>query len=221
MSRYLIPDIFKPGFILISKLNQKQVKQIAKKLSSIDFGLNDSKIAESLTDSIQLEKNDLTNIIKSALSLLSFKQKDNINTSRDIQDLIDSIEEQIKDIDIKNLKKNLKLFEKIDGPTIQTMKGHQILRENEKNYISSRIISDLRIVFDDELKDEGIKNAVIVHNLRLDYFASNDKISVFLALDHNDLEELKNTIERAIQKENLIRKDSSFNDLKFLTNDKD
>ena len=138
-----------------------------------------------------------------------------------IDDLINSVTEQISnedsDIDTGILKDHLNRFLSISGKTKQTIKGFQLLQDNQKNIIDSKINTDIRLVFDEDIDNTKVENAVIIHNLVLEYIENNEIKELFFSLNTNDLIDLKETVQRAIQKESVLRRPDKIASLNFLS----
>ncbi len=62
----------------------------------------------------------------------------------------------------------------------------------------ARILSDIRSVF--TASADSIAGGFIVHNLTIHYFHNGDHKEFFVALDNDDLNVLKEAIQRAEQK---------------------
>src|SRR5690606_25360414 len=126
-----------------------------------------------------------------------------------VSDLVESALEQIAGtkikIDPEKLNQHLNVFYSISGRTKQTIKGFQLLNDNQKNLIDAKIVTDIRVVFDDDVNTTEVDNAVIVHNLKLEFNENNDIKEIFISLDSNDVVLLNEVCSRAIKKENILR----------------
>jgi len=88
-----------------------------------------------------------------------------------------------------------------------SIKGWDLLTDAERTFTSARILSDVRNMFPD--KTVGTPTAaVVVHTLRINYSSrgSDDRESVFVEMDIKDLGKLKAVVERAIQKDEELRR---------------
>lgn len=81
-------------------------------------------------------------------------------------------------------------------------KAKKLLWENKNVFLGSRVITDIRTVFINELTVS--QNAVIFHNLRISYSSDENESTFFVALDRSDLVSLKAQIERALEKESQL-----------------
>jgi hypothetical protein len=79
-----------------------------------------------------------------------------------------------------------------------TSKALDVLTDADRIFYSAKILTDIRPVFDDEGKK--IEAAVIMHNLRIHFGQDNEHRDFFVALDTNDIKELRSVLDRADRK---------------------
>ncbi len=84
-----------------------------------------------------------------------------------------------------------------------TSKALNVLMENQRNCVATRIVTDLRPVFKENPADEPA-GAVIVHLLKFDYREGRQEKEFFIALDSRDIHILKHAVERALIKESTL-----------------
>jgi len=113
------------------------------------------------------------------------------------------------------IKDSLEKILKMDDSLGICAKNIDLSAENTNIYFRVKIITDLRyIFFKDILK---IPNYAQINNtLKISYLKNGDLKQKFISLNLEQLKELKVIIERAISKENTIRKLSEKNNLKIL-----
>jgi hypothetical protein len=83
-----------------------------------------------------------------------------------------------------------------------TSKALGVMLEHERVFLGSKVVSDFRPIFRDSTTDPAA--GVIIHNLKIVYRDSKRR-AFFVALDNSDLESLKRTIERAMDKAESIK----------------
>jgi hypothetical protein len=81
-----------------------------------------------------------------------------------------------------------------------TAKALSILSDHEHPFLGARILSDIRTVFRANLTDTPA-GAVTIHMLGMHYLDGHSHKDIFLALDLKDLHQLRETIDRALEKE--------------------
>lgn len=224
MAKYRFPDSIIQGFSKIGQLSDDQVQTIVEYLNISEFGRDSDKVYEDLKSKPSLKKEkeeNLVLVIKTVYSLLRFGDKSEESKQRRVSDLVESAIEQAAGTKVKivpeKLTQYLNVFYSISGRTKQTIKGFQLLQDNQKNLIDARIVTDIRIVFDDDVDTTKVDNAVIVHNLKLEFNENSDIKEVFLALDSNDVVLLKEVCSRAIKKESILRQKAGSVPIRFLS----
>ena len=85
------------------------------------------------------------------------------------------------------------------------IKALDIITEHQKVFTGARILTDIRPVFTEDVKKTPLA-AVIVHNLKLEYFESDENHELFIALDHDDLTKLIESLQRALEKDSTLRR---------------
>lgn len=129
-----------------------------------------------------------------------------LQLSNDFINQIKSESTEDFNIKIQSLKQFFKELLTTDTPFFYFQKATNLLRERSKLILKTRIISDLRPIFKEETIDSP-NYCLITHNLRIQYSMEfNKRRKVFFALDHQDLINFQKQIERALEKEEELKK---------------
>jgi len=97
--------------------------------------------------------------------------------------------------DGKILKDRLvRIFEGNKGLKI-TMKAMGVMVDQDHIFSHARILTDIRPVFNNN--GDSVDAAVIVHNLRIHYVENSDRKDFYVALDTNDIQSLREVLDRA------------------------
>jgi hypothetical protein len=72
--------------------------------------------------------------------------------------------------------------------------------ENEHSLTGTRVVTDIRPVFEQENPHEPPAGAMVVHTLKINYIASGEENSFFVSLDAEDIRELTEQLQRANSK---------------------
>jgi len=102
----------------------------------------------------------------------------------------------------KFLKKMLSLHDSLGVRA----KAYRLIPEHQRLFIRSEIYSDIRSVFRPDNPDIKPSAAVIVHSLKITYREAGKKQEIYIGLDTEDLQELNDTIGRAIKKHETLKK---------------
>jgi hypothetical protein len=109
---------------------------------------------------------------------------------------IEEEEHRIQELGREEFKKKLEIILGAQELDI-TSKAKNLAVQDERTFCSARIMTELRPVFDDG-SDAQPKAMVLVHRLKILYHAgSSDHKELYLALDADDLKELRKLITRA------------------------
>ena len=130
--------------------------------------------------------------------------------------IISSIKSEDVELEISDeIKDSLEKILKMDDSLGICAKNIDLSTENPNIYFRAKIITDLRYIFFKEILK--IPNYAQIYNtLKISYLKNEDLKQKFISLNFEQLKELKVIIERAISKENTIRKLSEKNNLKIL-----
>lgn len=217
MGKYSIPINIRDGFHKIASLSPLEASIISNSLSSAKVGGTYRKIFEENKESLSfIPEEDFKRLLTAILSLtkIFIESKDTIDVFSKV--FADSYLDVTNDKELaKSLNENLNIILPAINTIKVTQKARELQVENKNNFSEARIISDIRMVFDDDDMDKKHQYAVIVHHLKFIYFSSENKNKEFyISLDISDLKELQDIVNRAIKKEASIK--SKNHDLEFI-----
>lgn len=222
MPRIRIPQFAFKGFDAISRLTEDQVNKFTSYLDNMNVGTKMEQINNFL-DSI-LESDDSRNIVQALISFSELLQPSTIDFEALAASLASSYKDQFEgevSSEIhQNLKRNLSLIFNHSESLKLTLKAIDLVSEEDYIFNDSKIITDIRLVFNDEL-ESNYRSALLVHHLYIEYYKDREQRKIVLALDLADLKKLKEHIERAIKKDDIIKDDysNSFNFLNLSNDD--
>lgn len=104
----------------------------------------------------------------------------------------------ISEADRDVLKDRLTTLFKLKSSLGLTAKASDLLTDAQHVFYTAKILTDVRPIFNEE--GTVIEAAVIIHNLALHYGDSQDHKDFYLTLDSNDVETLRNVLDRADEK---------------------
>lgn len=209
MAIYTIPEKVIPGFEQIIELDKTQLDFFKGILENFSTGSlsNDALESMALKANISLQKVD--GIMEALVSMTEIYLRSKNTPEKFSEDFTQSFiieNKNARNLDLIKFKENITALVSAMGQQMRlTIKAREIITSNQNNYAQAKIISDIRIVYDDESSlDKKDQLAVLVHNLRIRY-NSIEKKQLIISLDLSDLYSLKEVIERAIEKDKLIR----------------
>ncbi|AVH67853.1 hypothetical protein CDG77_04880 [Nostoc sp. 'Peltigera membranacea cyanobiont' 213] len=209
MEEQQIPDRYKPGFKQLLSIDSKTVEKLINALRQASPSLLIEDLASAVASQVQvLTVEEVVDIIEALISLYNFRDY----TGTSIDDLVKSIsqavqdDEELPDISDKQkqeLEQRLTTFLEFDGVLSVTSKAIEVIRDHERVFTRSRVLTDMRPIFESDL-EKGPAGIAIVHMLKIEYADSDRKHEFFVALDSIDLEQLREQLDRADRKAKAI-----------------
>jgi hypothetical protein len=201
-----VPKSIHAGLKVIADLDEDVIRRIVAALGAVSpAGSLDRLVDEMLS---RLEGNSVPNlslIVRTLLSLESGRELCGLDASVFVAEVCESLRED-RDFggNVAGATSGLPLrLESLlqSGEALGvTAKALAILSDHEHPFLGARILSDVRTVFKTNLVDPPA-GAVTVHMLGIHYQDGHAHKDMFLALDLKDLRQLRDTIDRALEKE--------------------
>jgi hypothetical protein len=206
-----IPPKYVESVKLLITMNNELVDKIhCFLLKSIPW-IKSDELIESLSQETKdenIEKSEISGIIDLLTSLLRTADEYDISTDQLINSVYESVTESEAFSELQD-KKVLqeRLVKLIDSrsPLKTIAKSYSLMTEYEHLFIRSRILTDIRPVFDNDLS-KGPVSAVVVHTLKLEYVHEGEQKNFYVSLDDNDIKQLQIQLNRTTEKVNEIQK---------------
>ncbi len=197
-----IPEKYEDGFEKLSLMEDKDFESLTEGLSLISLASSISVLADKISDNKGLDYDDLREIFTSVGSLAPFLDGDQMSKElvKEVSRL--AIEGGILESDNKDKFEGRLLFLLTNKHIYYAAKARSLLTEYGSLFISSRVTTDIRPVFDIDIS-EAPKGGMIVHNLHIHYQCDGEAPhkDIYIALDSLDLKMLKDALLRAEKKE--------------------
>ena len=217
MTIFQIPENVLPSFEVLSMLSTEETEKVGSVLQQFPLGgtvedlqkfLNEQKLfvdipemaetffsfASLLTNSNKSNKEELAKNLSEAYSV---KKKGEVGEETVIQ-----------------LEQNLLIIFKSADSLTKTVKAFNLSTENAHLYRQSSIMTDMRLLFNDEL-ETAPGCGVILHQLKIEYAENNELKSFFVSMDLDDMKNMTEVLQRALKKEEIIQTNHS--DIHFIT----
>lgn len=207
MPRIRIPDLALPGFKALAELDEEKIQKLSQFLNSLPVGFKMSDLNDYLLS--ELEVSESRSIVQTLFSFRELLEHRNVNFQELSDSLVESykdIETEISDEELAILKRNLEIIFQNSNSLKLTLKTKQLRTEDSKVYSDSKVITDIRLIFNDDI-EESNRNGVVIHKLHFEFFENKELNDFFISLDLSELKELKEHIDRAIKKDETIQKD--------------
>lgn len=216
--RYKIPNEFLSGFKALSQLNKQEIKKLTSLLEKLPVGSSVQEFQSAIKKNKGLSEQALmtADAVFSLGGLLREKKEDD-PIGQVAEDLANAYfkqcGEKIESDKLERLSNNLLLLlEKADNLK-KTFKAYQLLLENARSYRKSRVITDMRMIFDDDFEKEN-QTGLVIHQLKLEFVEDNEVKEFFISLDNDDVLSLREELKRSLEKEVCIRRD--FDKINFI-----
>src|SRR6266700_3762968 len=192
----------------LSKLTEVQFSELVNALNAATPAFLPSAFSKTLADKTpSIPRSEVASYIRLLGNLYPAKEYRK-KTAEDIaNDLKETIENEKPDgfpLDqLSQLKARLKTLLSIDKAIAVTAKAIDIATDRERLCCGVKILSDVRAVFSGPA--DSISVALIIHTLNISYHEGADHKEFYVALDKEDIRSLKEALERAEKKENLLQ----------------
>lgn len=212
MARLQVPSSYVKPLLMVASMSERRWNDLLKAIETTPVGMGATGFWGHLTKSVPA----LKPTEEFADAIFGFGQLTAIYTDdpKDMgADVANAVEVAIgKPIDRPSKKEAL--IERVNlivaraGNIIASDKAYRLWLAHGKVANSMRIITDMRPLFQDKV-DTEFKYAMVYHNFQIDYNEGANRRRTFFAIDSKDLKLLHEMVERAMKKEEAIKKGCS------------
>ena len=171
-----------------------------------------NNLPENLHEVLNISEENLRNIVSLIIGLHQSKQGTGYSSERIADDLVETItetgNEKLKSEHCKEYLLKVMSISSISA-TVNILTA---LSNREKILFETEIITDVRPIFE----QNKLTDLLIIHNLRIQYGELDKRSEIYLALDRNDLGNLRDSIKNAELKEEAIKSKLSSADVAFI-----
>ncbi|MGI0108319.1 hypothetical protein [Salinimicrobium sp. WS361] len=208
MAAIRIPENVFPGFRVIASLEENKINELVSYLNSLPVGKQYDEVADEF-DGILNEKKG-KELLKTILSFSELVEEDEENYKDVVNNLVSSFvdlsNDELDPAQNERLENNLlKIFHNYKSID-QNIQSRQLALENENNLKDFQMLTDIRLIFDTDLENKE-RIGIVIHKLNLEYTKDFEDKKFHLALDIDNLKKLKSEIEKAIERDKLVRED--------------
>ncbi|WP_016990267.1 hypothetical protein [Flavobacterium sp. ACAM 123] len=205
MAKISIPEEVKEGFIIISEMKKNDLDSLVNILKNINSGEKLNDIEERLVEFFGKKSRILLQTIFSFRSLLDNEDSTVEEVAKNLSESF-LLENEDLIVEASVFEENLVIILSNFGSLKKNINSRRSVFDNESVLSSTKLITDLRIIFEDDLSSKD-RDAVIIHKLHVEYQNNFSDKELYLTLDLEDLNKLKSEIDRAIEKDQVIRED--------------
>ncbi len=201
--------------MLLAELDDTAEGKLIATLASIEPGVFGNDLPESAASRLdRIPKKDALALIEALLALYIIKA----NNKKSASELVGEVAANLAcDLELKSDEDNRdknetlnrfkeRLLKLMSVPSLELCaKATGLQGEYDQIFVAARILTDIRPIFGNDIKDQPT-NALIVHNLKIEFLDSGVLKEIFFALDGKDLIELTEEASRAGTKEETLSK---------------
>jgi hypothetical protein len=202
-----VPSQYEGGLARIRDLStdaaQESVRELLEALWEVPNTYNEHSLALAVAAGVDtLAARDVEEMVPALFSLYSYRDY----RQAAISDVVEGIAQAMQESRSERLKLSPEDRPDFEGllarlldiePLKVRARARALVFENEHMLRETRVLSDVRSVFDPENPEKKPAGAVILHTLKIGYWADNSPKEFFVALDTEDLRELMEQLERA------------------------
>jgi hypothetical protein len=207
-----VPREHEGGFAKIRDLDDESAQELLAALQKLPATINPdsliSAVAAAMADTIAAS--DVEEMVPALLFLYSARDATGASAS-DIAEGIARGMERVVSRELRSSPEYREPFQarlvellSADSPSVIARAGN-LSMENEHTLRYTRVITDIRPVFEQEDPKATPRAAAIIHTLKISYSADNQTKNFFVMLDDNDISELLEQLERANSKAESLR----------------
>lgn len=181
---------------------------------------SDDLAASQFPEVAGLSTEQLAEILDTLVALYGVRISAEVSIEEFIVDICEALQShgsqdfQLPPESVERFSSRLKKFLSIDALN-RAAKARVLRYEHERTFCTARIFTDARPVFEDAV---GRPEAtVIFHMLKIAYHEAGDVKEIYVSLDENDLDELRDVIKRAELKSKALKEALNEGRLKVVT----
>ena len=207
MTELQIPEKFKPGFKLLISIDEKTVQSFIDTFQQAQpLQINDlvSVVTSRVNTLTKKEVKDVIETLISIHNLRDYLQENNDASTNEVIEKISQAVEDDEELEItdeqrQEFERRLVNFLGLDNILSFRSKSIEVIRDHERLFQNSRIHTDMRHVFVSGLEDSPA-GVAIINMLKIEYVDLDGKHEFFVALDANDLKQLREQLDIADRK---------------------
>jgi len=207
MASLKIPDTARIGLKKLASIGDEQFEELFSALEAMPPRIRHYTVFDDQTISPQsIAASDFSMIKGAVFPLLMAGANLPVSVSEYVDDVADAVNEMgepLSATSVGTLKERLNKLLAISSTQL-VAKAYDVLTEHGCTYSSSRVLSDIRPIFSDNVESLP-KAAVTIHMLNMTHLKGGDARTFVVALDIKDLQELIDVLERAKKKNETLK----------------
>lgn len=198
-----VPRHYQSAFAKIRDLDRESAHELIAALQKVPSTINVDSLSSAVAAMVDtIAVSDVEEIVPATLSLHSLKESLQLSVPEVAEGLALGMEElpfeRLRSSPEQRDALRDRLAELLNTGSLGVIaRAGRLSLENERSLTETRIVTDIRPIFERETPQARPTGAVIIHTLKISYRADNDSKEFFVTLDANDVRELSEQLERA------------------------
>ena len=207
-----IPKAYHSGVYHLLSLSEPEYVALLQVLEKAEPSLYRGDLVSFIAPQVSIDKDALEEIVQILISFYRVKATRKVDVPEFVDDVVQSLQAEDKpelkptDDNWGTFKTRLDCLMRLKRSLGITSKAFDVMSAHGHVYVSqgTRILTDIRPVFSDDPNSLPAA-AVVVHTLKLVYHSGDEHKEFFIALDINDVHELRSLLDRAEKKDHACR----------------
>lgn len=201
-----VPRRYQVGFAKIRDLDDTSAHELLTALQKLPSTVDPASLSSAIATAVNtIAASDIEEIVPAILQIYSIREV----SEESVPEVAEGIARGMEEVVSRRLKSSeeqrdsfqARLAELLSINSLSVIvRAGGLFFENEHSLRQTRIITDIRPVFEQEHRQAPPKGAVIVHTLKVSYWADGEAKDFFVALDSGDIRKLLEQLEWADSK---------------------
>jgi hypothetical protein len=199
-----VPSPFEPVLTAFAMLSPRSSGRVTKAVEALPAFTPLRRVAEAIETSLPKNATHISGV-DLAVALQSAARQ-TVDPSLMSDGIVASVDKNLPDTRREAVRRNLTRL--LTAESIITLgKADDVITDHAKVFSRARILTDIRPVFRDDAAEVPTA-AVIVDMLKIEHWArdGSGRQNFYVALDHADLLQLKQVVDRALEKTETLRR---------------
>ena len=193
-----VPDAYVAALLSLHEIDDDQFAAVLDAIDALRGPSGIPAFAKAAGASAQIGEQTAETLLQVLLSIVDYAEREQDHPGGLIAEIAASPDLGLAEPDQARLAQRVQALA-TRSPTRLLHKSMSLLQEHDSLFLDTKIVTDIRPVFGDEVSD-GAETAVLTHSLKIDFVRAGRRDYFYVALDQDDLLRMKEAIDRAIAK---------------------
>ena len=195
MPEFYVPDRVKPVVTRIAALSTTDFNRFLEAIRTAQPALSIDHLATEVSQALSGIE-DVGEIVYTLASMNRFRLRAGHTVEQFVSEIAASVDadaEPTPSFDRMEFSERVSALLNAESLLV-SVRANDLQRNHDRVFLSARVASDIRSVFDPDGNE--IQGSMIVHNMHLTYLQEDEVKGFFLAMDNADITKLKRVLDR-------------------------